>query len=76
MLDQLGFAMQLEKKDVAVKAVMAKDLTEETIVSAIEEMNRTYEAKKKNAEELSEKIRSENGVDEAVRLIETVIQPQ
>ena len=76
VLDQLGFAMQLEKKDVAVKAVKAKDLTEETIVSAIEEMNRTYEAKKKNAEELSEKIRSENGVDEAVRLIETVIQPQ
>ena len=73
VLDQLGFAMQLEKKDVAVKPVKAKDLSEQKIVTTIEEMNSTYAVKKRNAESISEKIRTENGVDEAVRLIGTVI---
>ena len=72
VLDQLGFAMQLEKKDVAVKPLKAKDLSEQTIVTAIEEMNGTYAVKKRNAESISEKIHTENGVDEAVRLIGTV----
>ncbi len=69
VLDQLGFAMQLEKIDVATKHIDAKDLSEERIVAAIEEMNSTYAVKKRNAESISEKIRTENGVSEAVRLI-------
>ena len=73
VLDQLGFAMQLEKIDVATKHIDAKDLSEERIIAAIEEMNSTYPIKKRNAETISEKIRSENGVDEAVRLISEVI---
>ena len=73
VLDQLGFAMQLEKKDVAVKPVKAKDLSEQTIIAAIEEMNSTYPVKKRNAESISEKIHTENGLDEAVRLIGTVV---
>lgn len=73
VLDQLGFAMQLEKKDVAVKPVKAKDLSEQTIIAAIEEMNSTYPVKKRNAESISEKIHTENGLDEAVRLIGTVL---
>ena len=73
VLDQLGFAMQLEKIDVATKHIDAKDLSEERIIAAIEEMNSTYPVKKRNAETISEKIRSEKGVAEAVRLISEVI---
>ena len=73
VLDQLGFAMQLEKKDVAVKPIKAKDLSEETITAAIKEMNSTYAVKKRNAESISEKISTEHGLDEAVRLIGEVI---
>lgn len=73
VLDQLGFAMQLEKIDVATKHIDAKDLSEERIISAIEEMNSTYAVKKQNAESISEKIRTENGVAEAVRLISGVM---
>ena len=73
VLDQLGFAMQLENKDVAVKPVKAKDLSEETIINAINEMNSTYAVKQRNAESISEKIHTENGLDEAVRLIGKVV---
>jgi UDP:flavonoid glycosyltransferase YjiC (YdhE family) len=73
VLDQLGFAMQLEKKDVAVKHIDAKKLCEQTIITAIEEMNSTYSVKKRNVESISEKIAAENGVEEAVRLIEKVM---
>ena len=74
VLDQLGFAMQLEKKDVAVKHIKAKNLSEQTITVAIEEMNSTYAVKKRNAESISEKIATENGVGEAVRLISAVME--
>ena len=73
VLDQLGFAMQLEKKEVAVKPLKAKDLSEQSIIAAIEEMNSTYADKKRNAEAISEKIRMENGVEEAVKLIEAAV---
>ena len=73
VLDQLGFAMQLEKIDVATKHIDAKDLSEERIVAAIEEMNSTYAVKKRNAESISEKISTEKGVSEAVRLIGGVV---
>ena len=73
VLDQLGFAMHLEKIDVATKHIDAKDLSEEKIVAAIEEMNSTYAVKKRNAESISEKISTEKGVSEAVRLIGEVV---
>ena len=73
VLDQLGFAMQLEKKNVATKHIKAKDLSEQTITEAIDEMNVNYADKKRNAESISEKIATENGVAEAVRLIESVM---
>lgn len=74
VLDQLGFAMQLEKKNVATKHINAKDLSEQTITEAIEEMNVNYADKKRNAESISGKIATENGVAEAVRLIESVME--
>ena len=73
VLDQLGFAMQLEKKDVCTKPLKAKDLSEQTIIAAIEDMNSTYAVKKRNAESISEKISTEHGVENAVKLISEVM---
>ena len=70
VLDQLGFALQLEKSGTASAHIHAKDLNETALISAIEEMKQTYAEKKERAESIAEKIRSENGVKEAVRLIE------
>ncbi|MBO4903494.1 MAG: glycosyltransferase family 1 protein [Lachnospiraceae bacterium] len=74
VLDQLGFAMQLHNINVATKPLKAKDLSESSIIAAINEMNDCYEEKKKQAERISEKIRTEGGVSEAVRLIGQVLQ--
>ena len=76
VLDQLGFALQLGKINVATKPLKAKDLSEQTIIAAIEEMNSSYDEKRKNALEISEKIKEENGVVVAVRLIEGVLRNQ
>lgn len=74
VLDQMGFALQLSDVNVATKPLKSKDLSEQSIIEAIEEMKDTYEEKKRNAEMLSQKIKSENGVAEAVRLIEVAMQ--
>lgn len=73
VLDQMGYAIQLYDNNVATKPLKSKDLSEQTIIGAIKEMNDTYEEKKKNALILSQKLKSEDGVAEAVRLIEKTI---
>ena len=73
VLDQLGFAMQLENAHVAVKPLKAKDLTEENIYNSIIHMKEAFDEKSRNAAEISEKIRTEGGLSEAVRLIEGAI---
>ena len=50
VLDQMGFAMQLSDINVSTKPLKSKDLSEETIITYIEDMNKTYDEKKKNAE--------------------------
>lgn len=74
VLDQMGFAMQLSDINVATKPIKSKDLCEQSIIGAIEEMKYTYDEKKKNAEMISQKIQSENGVANAVRLVEMAMQ--
>lgn len=73
VLDQMGFAMQLDSAGVSTKPLKSKDLSEEAVIGAIEEMNAGYEEKLNAAEILSEKIRSEGGVRDAVRMIEEVM---
>ena len=73
VLDQLGFAHQLNDINVATKPLKAKNLSEETIIAAINEMNAGYDEMKKNAEMISEKIKTEGGVEEAVRLINEIV---
>ena len=69
VLDQIGFAMQLEKAGVSSKLLQSKDLSEENLINRIEEINADYEEKRDHARMMSEKIRTEGGVSEAVRLI-------
>ncbi len=73
VLDQMGFAMQLYDINVATKPLKSKDLSEVSISKAILEMKGTYEEKKKNVELISDKIKEEGGVRNAVRLIKSVI---
>lgn len=74
ILDQLGFAMQLHEINVAVEPLKSKELSEASIINAIKEMQQTYAEKRKNAEAISEKIKTEGGVEMAVKLIEEAIR--
>lgn len=76
VLDQMGFAKQLSDINVAVKPLSAKELSEEKIIDAIEEMKRTYEEKKKNVEEISYKVRTEEGLARTVLLITDVLNKE
>ena len=73
VLDQMGFAKQLTDAGVATQALRAKDLSEETIYAAVIDMLKTYKEKSDKAKEISLKIRTEGGLDEAVRLIENAV---
>lgn len=73
VLDQMGFAKQLYDINVAVKPLPAKKLSEEKIIDAIEEMKMTYEERKQKVEEISIKVRSENGLEKAVGLLSDVL---
>ena len=73
VLDQMGFAMQLRNLNVATEPLKAKELTEENIYNSIVQMQDTYDEKSKNAMEISDKIRTEGGLSEAVQLIESVL---
>lgn len=73
VLDQQGFAKQLYDIGVSTKPINSKDLCEKSLILAIEQMNETFEIKKEKAIEISTKIQEENGVQEAVKLIENVI---
>ena len=70
VLDQMGFAMQLKDVNVAVDPLKAKDLSIQTIYKAIIDMQDSYEEKYRSAKELAQKISTEGGLSEAVRLIE------
>ena len=62
-------AVTYDNANVATKPLKAKDLSEETIIARISEMNDGYAEIKKNAEMISGTIKTEGGVAEAVRLI-------
>ncbi len=74
VLDQMGFATQLCEAGVSTQPIKSKDLSEERVIAAIEEMLANYQEKMENAKAISEKIRSEGGVAEAVRLIKEVTE--
>lgn len=70
VLDQFGFAQDLERLGVAVAQIKASELSAERIRAAIAEMHRRYPEIKARSIALAEKIQAENGLENAVRLIE------
>lgn len=73
VLDQMGFAKQLNDINVAVKPVSARSLNKKKIIDAIEEMKKTYEEKRGYAEEISYKVRAEKGLAKTVHLISSLL---
>lgn len=69
VLDQFGFAKKLAELGVAVSPINSKDLSEEKVIEAIENMQKNYQEKKDKVMLLSEKMQSENGLQAAVDLI-------
>ena len=74
VLDQIGYATKLYDLGVATKAVQGSKVSYKSLLGALDEMNSSYYFKKESAEELAKKVRSENGLGEAVRLIKDVLR--
>ena len=70
VLDQIAFADQLHKLGVATEIIKAGELNEQRVIEAIKELDSRYDEFKRNAAELSEKLRAEDGLGRAVSLIE------
>ena len=74
VLDQVGYATKMYDLGVATKAVQGSKVSFKSLMVALEEMNSSYYFKKESAEELAKKVRFENGLGEAVRLIKDVLR--
>ena len=70
VLDQKGFAMQMEGLGVSTTPIQAKDLSEARIIKAINELDQKYASILDNVQRLSAKLRGENGLDCALNEIE------
>ena len=73
VLDQVGFAKQMEVLGVSTKMIPAKELSVERLVTAIRALSDNYDTISKTARLLSEKLRGENGLDTAVSEINKII---
>lgn len=73
ILDQVGFAMQMEEIGVSTHLLKIKDLSEAKIIEAIHELEQQYTSIYENVQTLSKKLQAERGLDHAIRLIETAI---
>ncbi len=73
VLDQFALADRLYKLKVSVRPIKASELSEERLVSAINELKANYNEIYSCVESLSNKMSEENGLENAVRLIENVI---
>jgi sterol 3beta-glucosyltransferase len=73
VLDQFAFADHLYKLKVSVKPIKASELSEEKLISAINELKANYSEMHDRVEDLAKKMQKENGLENAVRLIESAI---
>lgn len=69
VLDQIGFADSLFKLGVAGKPIDGNKVTEADVTERIRDMELHYEERAAKARELSKKIKRENGLQNAVKLI-------
>lgn len=70
VLDQFAFANHLYRLNASVKPIKAKELSTDRLVQAIHEVKTNYTALHTNVEDLSRKMQEENGLENAVNLIE------
>jgi UDP:flavonoid glycosyltransferase YjiC (YdhE family) len=73
VLDQFAFAEHLYKLKVSVKPIKASELSEEKLISAINELKANYSEIHNRVEDLAKKMQEENGLENAVRLIESAV---
>ena len=73
VLDQIGFAKQMEALGVSTKMIPAKELSASRLILAINELSENYDAFTKTVRSLSEKLRAENGLDTAVSEIDKIL---
>lgn len=73
ILDQFAFADRLYKLKVSVKPIKASELSEEKLISAINELKNNYDELHNCVECLSKKMIEEDGLANSLRLIQNVI---
>lgn len=71
VLDQFAFAEHLYKLKVSVKPIKASELSEEKLISAINELKANYNEIHDCVKDLAKKMQEENGLENAVRLMES-----
>jgi UDP:flavonoid glycosyltransferase YjiC (YdhE family) len=71
VLDQFAFSEHLYKLKVSVKPIKASELSVEKLVSAINELKANYSEIHDRVEDLAKKMQEENGLEKAVKLIES-----
>lgn len=70
VLDQMGFARQMENLGVSTAPIQAKELSIDRIVDAIHELDQKYDLIWNTVQTLSEKLKNENGLEKAAYEIE------
>lgn len=73
VLDQFAFADRLYKLKVSVKPIKASELSEEKLISAINELKANYSEMHDRIKDLSIRMQEEKGLENAVILIERAI---
>lgn len=73
VLDQFAFAEGLFKVKASLKPIKASELDEGKLVNAICELKRNYNELHDNVEKLSQKMIDENGLENAVKLIGSIV---
>ena len=73
MAEHVKYAIKLNDLGIATKMVKVSKVSKRAIMDVLDEMNSSYYFKKERAEEISKKVRAENGLDDAVRRIKDVL---
>ena len=74
VLDQFAFAQRIYALQAGVRPIKAGQLSEETLIAALQDLKARYDELHERVEELSLKMREEKGLEKAVELIESVMQ--
>ena len=73
MPEQIRYAAKLNDIGIATKMVKTSKVSKRAIMDVLDEMNSSYYFKKEKAEDISKKVRAENGLDDAVRRIKDIL---